>query len=87
VLLQATERFPVDPAAFLQYAAVAERLDHLEAARDALTDYHALARDVEDADISARIEAVSQQIAAEQQKAASRRPAAADPSDRANRRR
>jgi len=39
VLSQATEHFPVDPAAFLEYAGTAERRGHLEAARDALIRY------------------------------------------------
>jgi tetratricopeptide (TPR) repeat protein len=42
VFQQAIERFPVDPSALLQYAAVAERLGHAGAARSALTDYAAL---------------------------------------------
>lgn len=40
---QATERYPVDLAAFLEYASVAERRNHLEAARNALSEYAALA--------------------------------------------
>jgi tetratricopeptide (TPR) repeat protein len=43
VLDQATERFPVDLTAFLEYAAVAERRNHLEAARTALSLYMTLA--------------------------------------------
>lgn len=42
VLQQATLRYPVDPAAFLAYAEVAERQNHLLAARNALIDYGAL---------------------------------------------
>jgi tetratricopeptide (TPR) repeat protein len=38
----ATRRFPVDPAAFVEYAAVSERLNHLDAARRALIEYGAL---------------------------------------------
>jgi tetratricopeptide (TPR) repeat protein len=49
VLLDATERFPVNPSAFLEYAAVAERHHHLEAARDALIRYGAIAADDRDA--------------------------------------
>lgn len=41
--LQATERFPVDPDAFLEYAALAERHYRLNAARSALIRYDALA--------------------------------------------
>jgi tetratricopeptide (TPR) repeat protein len=43
VLLDATERFPVSPGAFLEYAAVAEQHRHLAAARDALIRYSAVA--------------------------------------------
>jgi len=43
VLEQATQRFPVDLMAFLEYAAVAERRNHLDAARTALSGYTALA--------------------------------------------
>jgi len=39
---RATKRFPVDPAAFVEYAAVSERLNHLDAARRALIQYCAL---------------------------------------------
>ncbi len=42
VLQQATDRYPVDPEAFLAYAEVAERQDHLAAARTALIDYGTL---------------------------------------------
>lgn len=42
VFQQAIERFPVAPAALLEYAGVAERLGHAGAARSALTDYAAL---------------------------------------------
>jgi tetratricopeptide (TPR) repeat protein len=42
-LREATSRFPVDPSAFLWYATVAERLNHLDAARRALVEYGALA--------------------------------------------
>lgn len=45
VLQQATERFPVEPDAFAQYADVAERLNHLDAARRALITYSALVGD------------------------------------------
>jgi tetratricopeptide (TPR) repeat protein len=45
VLQQATERFPVDPAAFAEYAAVAERQHHPAAARKALLSYSALVDD------------------------------------------
>jgi tetratricopeptide (TPR) repeat protein len=42
VLQRATRNFPVDPAAFLEYAEAAERENHLGAARQALVDYGAL---------------------------------------------
>ncbi len=44
-LQRAAERFPVDPTAFLFFAAAAERLNHLEAARGALIEYSALVTD------------------------------------------
>ncbi len=45
-LLQlATTRFPVDTSAFFYYADAAERLNHLDAARQALIDWAALAGD------------------------------------------
>jgi Flp pilus assembly protein TadD len=45
VLQQATTRYPLDPSSFTYYAAVAERMNHLDAARQALIDYGALAGD------------------------------------------
>jgi len=45
VLQQATERFPVDPAAFSELAVVAEQLKHYESARAALVSYNALVGD------------------------------------------
>lgn len=45
VLQLATTRFPVDPAAFFYYANAAERLRHLDAARQALIDFAALQGD------------------------------------------
>jgi tetratricopeptide (TPR) repeat protein len=45
VLQQATERFPVDPGAFSEFASVAERLKHYELARTALISYNALVGD------------------------------------------
>jgi hypothetical protein len=42
VLQQATDRYPVDPQAFLAYADVAERQDHPAAARAALIGYNSL---------------------------------------------
>lgn len=42
VLQQATDRYPVDPEAFLAYAEVAERQNHLAAARTALVAYGSL---------------------------------------------
>lgn len=44
-LQQATARYPVDPAAFLVYAEVAERQNHVLAARNALVEYVALVPD------------------------------------------
>ena len=46
-LQQATERYPVEPAAFTDYADAAEQQNHLEAARQALLRYGALAGDDE----------------------------------------
>src|SRR6476659_2326541 len=45
VLQQATERFPVDPGAFSEFASVAERLKHYQSARTALISYNALVGD------------------------------------------
>ena len=44
-LRQATERYPIEPTAFLFYATAAERQNHLENARQALTAYGALIAD------------------------------------------
>ncbi len=44
-LTQATAQFPVEPAAFLQLAAIAERAGHLGSARDALIRYTAISGD------------------------------------------
>jgi tetratricopeptide (TPR) repeat protein len=44
-LRQATRRFPVEPGAFVVYADVAERQNHIDAARAALIDYDALVSD------------------------------------------
>jgi tetratricopeptide (TPR) repeat protein len=41
-LREATRRFPVEPGAFVAYADVAERQNHVDAARAALIDYDAL---------------------------------------------
>jgi predicted Zn-dependent protease len=43
---------PVDPAAFAEYAAIAEKHNHFEEARDALVSYHGLVGD--DAGFAAR---------------------------------
>ena len=60
VLQQATTHFPVDPAAFLQYAAVLERHNRLELARRALIEYGALvAEDARLADRAASIASLS----------------------------
>jgi len=45
VLQQATRRYPVDPAALLSYAALAEARRHDQAARRALHEYGALVPD------------------------------------------
>jgi tetratricopeptide (TPR) repeat protein len=42
---QASTRYPVEPSAWLEYAAVAERLRHFDAARTALIQYSAVATD------------------------------------------
>src|SRR5204863_2706482 len=42
VLKEATDRFPVDPDAFVKYADVAEELNHVLPARTALINYGAL---------------------------------------------
>jgi tetratricopeptide (TPR) repeat protein len=47
VLQQATERYPVDPAAFLHYADAAEQQNHFASARQALLRYGALVGDDE----------------------------------------
>jgi tetratricopeptide (TPR) repeat protein len=44
-LEQATQRYPIDPSAFLFYSTAAERQNHLAAARQALIEYGALAGD------------------------------------------
>jgi tetratricopeptide (TPR) repeat protein len=48
VLQQAARRYPVDPAALVIYASVAERLNHPAAARTALIEYGALVADEPD---------------------------------------
>jgi tetratricopeptide (TPR) repeat protein len=58
VFQQATERYPVDPAAFAEYAALAEHHRHYDAARAALISYHALARD--DGGLAARAMKIGQ---------------------------
>lgn len=45
MLEQATQRYPIDPPAFLFYATAAERQNHLAEARQALIQYGALAAD------------------------------------------
>jgi Flp pilus assembly protein TadD len=44
-LEQATTRFPIEPSAFLYYAAAAERQNHVDDARRALIDYGSLTAD------------------------------------------
>lgn len=58
VFQQATERYPVDPAAFNEYAALAEEHRHYDAARTALISYHGLAGD--DAGSAARVLKIGQ---------------------------
>ncbi len=53
VLQQATERSPADPAAFAEYAAVAEQQQHYSAARTALVSYTALVGSTGDAAVHA----------------------------------
>jgi tetratricopeptide (TPR) repeat protein len=53
VLQQATERSPTDPAAFAEYAIVAEQQQHFAAARAALVSYTALVGDTGDAAVHA----------------------------------
>jgi tetratricopeptide (TPR) repeat protein len=43
ILQQATTRYPVDPSSFTYYATAAEQLNHLDAVRQALIEYGALA--------------------------------------------
>lgn len=45
VLLRATQRYPIEPTAFLLHATAAEQQHHLQAARQALLDYGALVAD------------------------------------------
>ncbi|HET6194877.1 MAG TPA: hypothetical protein VFE12_03940, partial [Acetobacteraceae bacterium] len=47
VLESATTRFPVESSAFFYYAEAAERLNHLDAARQALIDLAAVAGDTD----------------------------------------
>ncbi len=54
VLKQATERFPVDPEAFLEYATAAERRGHTQEARTALLQYGALVPDERNPAVRAR---------------------------------
>lgn len=62
-LQQATERFPVEPAAFLFYAETAEQQNHFVVARLALIRYGALAGDDEGfADRAARIGTLSLRV-------------------------
>ena len=44
-LEQATQRYPIDPSAFLFYSTAAERQNHLAAARQALVEYGSLVAD------------------------------------------
>ena len=59
-LEQATQRYPIEPSAFLFYSTAAERQNHLAAARQALLQYGALVGDdVEFVPRAARIAALS----------------------------
>ena len=49
VLQQATSRYPIDPLSLVVYATVAERLNHLDAGRQALIDYAGLVAEDPDA--------------------------------------
>jgi tetratricopeptide (TPR) repeat protein len=63
VLKQASERFPVDPDVLPHLAAVAQRLGHLEDARQALMKYSALVdEDREEAARAARVADLSMQL-------------------------
>jgi tetratricopeptide (TPR) repeat protein len=63
VLQQATTRYPLDPSSFTHYAAAAEQLNHLGAARQALIDYSALAGDdAQAASRATRIAALSMRL-------------------------
>jgi tetratricopeptide (TPR) repeat protein len=65
VLQEATIRFPIDPQAFLLYAGAAEKLNHLDAARQALQEYDAIApADSETEARASRIAALSQRVGA-----------------------
>jgi len=62
-LQQATERFPVDPAAFRHLADAAEQQNHLDAARRALLQYDALVGDDDElGPRAARIAALSLKV-------------------------
>jgi len=56
-LQQATEKLPVEPAAFPFLADAAERLGHLEIAREALIDYDSLSPDTADPRRASRVAA------------------------------
>jgi tetratricopeptide (TPR) repeat protein len=63
VFQQAVERFPVDPSAFRELAAVADQLRHTTVARAALIDYVALAPpDADGSADAARIGALSMKL-------------------------
>ena len=63
VLQLATTRYPVEPSAFLHYAAAAERQKHYDAARQALIDFAALQGDDADmVDRATRIAALSTRL-------------------------
>ena len=58
-LQQATVRFPVEPQAFALYGSTAEKLNHLEAARQALIQYGGLTRTQPKPPRAARIASLS----------------------------
>lgn len=65
VFRQAAQRFPVDPDVLPHYAAVAQRLGHLETAREALVQYSQLVdEDPDDAGHAARIADLTRRIQA-----------------------
>jgi len=63
ILRQASQRFPIDPEVLPHFASVAQRLGHLEDARQALVTYSALVdEDREEAARAARVADLSMQL-------------------------